>query len=469
MTQVEKSNKIISKLVVCLDALTVNLIFLIFRFFWIQYNEPIVPVGSSLFMMLISLTLSYLLCSFFGESILYYRRVRPDQIARKTISRMVVFMLIWLLVSMILEVGIAFSKPIAIYFVVTTVIITSTRVLYNSILKAYRKRGRNLCNVVYIGSGSNLKELYNEMSQHLATGYNVLGYFDQLPSPRFQDLCPCLGRVEDSIDYLNKHRVDRVYCGLPSSESHVILPLINHCEGHLIRFFSVPNFRNYCQRRVSLEMFSNVPLLTIREEPLSLPINRAFKRMFDIAFSLCFICTLFLPIYIIVAIITKITLPGPVFFKQKRHGLDGKEFYMYKFRSMKVNKDADTLQATKNDPRKTKWGNFLRKTSIDEMPQFINVFLGDMSIVGPRPHMLKHTEEYSQLIGTYMVRHFIKPGVTGWAQVTGFRGETKELSDMEGRVKADIWYIEHWTFTLDLYIIYKTVANIVGYKDKKAY
>lgn len=135
---------------------------------------------------------------------------------------------------------------------------------------------------------------------------------------------------------------------------------------------------------------------------------------------------------------------------------------------MKVNKESDTLQATLNDPRKTKFGDFMRRTNIDELPQFINVLLGDMSIVGPRPHMLKHTEEYSKIINKYMVRHFIKPGITGWAQVTGFRGETRELEDMEGRVKADIWYMEHWSFLLDFYIMYKTVANAL-HKDKQAY
>ena len=135
---------------------------------------------------------------------------------------------------------------------------------------------------------------------------------------------------------------------------------------------------------------------------------------------------------------------------------------------MRVNKDSDKLQATKNDPRKTRLGNFMRKSNIDELPQFINVLLGDMSVVGPRPHMLKHTEEYSKLIDKYMVRHFIKPGITGWAQTNGFRGETKELSQMEGRVKADIWYMEHWTLLLDLYIIYKTILNIVV-GEKNAY
>lgn len=161
-------------------------------------------------------------------------------------------------------------------------------------------------------------------------------------------------------------------------------------------------------------------------------------------------------------------MPGPIFFRQKRNGLNDKEFYCYKFRSMKVNAEADTLQATKDDPRKTRWGNIMRKTNIDELPQFINVLLGDMSIVGPRPHMLKHTEEYSKLINKYMVRHFVKPGITGWSQVTGYRGETKELKDMEGRVIGDIWYIEHWSFWLDIYIIYKTVRNAI-HGEKNAY
>lgn len=161
-------------------------------------------------------------------------------------------------------------------------------------------------------------------------------------------------------------------------------------------------------------------------------------------------------------------MPGPVFFKQKRTGLNGKTFTCFKFRSMRVNDDADQLQATKNDPRTTKWGEIMRHTNIDELPQFINVLLGSMSVVGPRPHMLKHTEQYSSIIDKYMIRHFVKPGITGWSQVNGFRGETKELGQMEGRISGDIWYIEHWTFGLDLYIIYKTIANAI-HGEENAY
>ena len=164
----------------------------------------------------------------------------------------------------------------------------------------------------------------------------------------------------------------------------------------------------------------------------------------------------------------KFSSPGPVYFKQERSGENGKVFQCIKFRSMKMNDDSDNLQATENDPRKTRVGTFLRKSNIDEFPQFINVWKGEMSMVGPRPHMLKHTEMYSSLINKYMVRHFVKPGITGWAQVTGYRGETKELSQMEGIVKRDIWYIENWSFLLDIRIMIKTVVNIVQ-GDKKAY
>lgn len=238
---------------------------------------------------------------------------------------------------------------------------------------------------------------------------------------------------------------------------------------NVVHFYSVPNVSNYLHHRMYFNMIGSVPYLSFFRDPLSSSVqNRVIKRTFDIVFSLTFLCTIFPIVLLVVAVITKITMPGPLFFRQKRNGLNDKVFYCIKFRSMRVNDDADKVQATKDDPRKTKWGNIMRKTNIDELPQFINVLLGDMSVVGPRPHMLKHTEEYSQLIDKYMVRHFVRPGITGWSQVTGFRGETKELSQMEGRVKGDIWYIEHWTFWLDLYIIFKTIANAIR-GEKEAY
>jgi putative colanic acid biosynthesis UDP-glucose lipid carrier transferase len=202
--------------------------------------------------------------------------------------------------------------------------------------------------------------------------------------------------------------------------------------------------------------------------PLYIRYNSIIKRAFDLMVSIVMLCSFFPIICLIVGIFIKLTSPGPIFFVQKRTGKDGKDFNCYKFRSMVVNQDADKIQATANDPRKTPLGNFIRNTSIDEIPQLINVFLGDMSLIGPRPHMVKHTEMYSKLIDNYMDRHAVKPGITGWAQVTGLRGETKELSQMENRVKADIWYIQNWSFLLDMKILIKTILTIL-LGDKNAY
>lgn len=320
-----------------------------------------------------------------------------------------------------------------------------------------------------VGSTDNNLEIYHEMTDMEGTGYSVVGYFDEIPNPAFPKECPYLGKPAEVEAYLAEHEnVHYLFCCLPFKDSDVILPLIHYCENHLVHFFSVPNVHNYLHHSMSFNIMGSVPYLGLRPDPLSWPENRLLKMSFDIVFSLIFLCTLFPVILIVVAVITGLTMPGPLFFCQKRNGLNGKEFYCYKFRSMKVNIEADRVQAMPNDPRKTKWGNIMRKTNIDELPQFINVLLGDMSIVGPRPHMLLHTQEYSKLINKYMVRHFVKPGITGGSRLTGFRGETKELKDMEGHIRGDIRYLEHWSFALDLYIIYKTVANVME-SEKNAY
>ncbi len=342
------------------------------------------------------------------------------------------------------------------------------RLFSRSLIKNLRRKGIDNNVVVYVGAGHNLAYLYDCMMSDLSIGYKVLGYFEDQPSTHLPQKLERLGTVDQVIDWLSNNYVDSLYCNLPSSRSDEIIQIINYCDKHFIHFYSVPNVRNYIHRAMEVEMIEDMPVLTLRKEPLQLWYNRMFKRAFDILVSFIFIVGFFWWIYIIVAIITKITMPGPVLFKQKRNGLLGEEFTCLKFRSMKVNADADKVQATKDDPRKTKWGNIMRKTNIDELPQFLNVLMGDMSIVGPRPHMLLHTEEYSALIDKYMVRHWVKPGITGWAQVTGARGETHELWQMEERIKKDIWYIENWSPYLDIKIMIKTVTNVFK-GDKQAY
>ena len=294
-------------------------------------------------------------------------------------------------------------------------------------------------------------------------------YFDIVPNDVFSSQCRYLGNPDGFADFMSEETsIKHVFCSLSMDQGRYNVPITNYCENHLLYFHGVPNVGKGFPRRIWHSMVGNMPILNLRYEPLSKVENRFLKRAFDIVLSGIFLITIFPFVYLIVGSIIKLTSPGPIFFTQMRTGLNGGEFKCYKFRSMKVNKEADSKQATVNDPRKTRFGDFIRRSNIDELPQLINVFKGDMSIVGPRPHMLIHTEIYAQLIDKYMVRHFIKPGVTGWAQTHGFRGETKELSQMEGRVKADIWYMEHWTILLDLYIIYKTIVNVfVG--EKNAY
>lgn len=342
------------------------------------------------------------------------------------------------------------------------------RLYSRSLLKKIRRKGYNNTNCIFVGAGHNLAYLYNCMMSDLSTGFRVEGYFEDQPSQHLPQILPRLGEVNDVVNWLDHNHVDDLFCNLPSTRSKDIVNIINYCDKNFIHFYSVPNVRNYVHRAMEVEMIEDMPVLTLRKEPLSLWYNQIIKRFFDIVVSGIFIVGFFWWIYLIVAIVTKVTMPGPVIFKQKRNGLLSEEFTCFKFRSMKVNDDADRLQATKDDPRKTKWGNIMRKTNIDELPQFLNVFWGDMSIVGPRPHMVLHTEEYSALIDKYMVRHWVKPGITGWAQVNGARGETHELWQMEDRIKKDIWYIENWSLWLDIKIMIKTVTNIlVG--DKQAY
>ena len=468
MQEVQRFNKVLKSCVLLGDLILLNLLLWGFEQFfgnrfWCENCGSILQ-GMAL------ITLCYLLCNMHSGVILHRSVVRPEQIMVRVLRNMVPFVLLSVCILLLFHFEFSHSRLFGLFYIVLILVIVSYRLVFRYFLELYRKQGGNVRKVILIGSHENMQELYHAMTDDPTSGYRVLGYFEDFPSDRYPSDVSYLGHPQEVNNFLEQNvaRVDQLYCSLPSARSAEIVPIINYCENHLVRFFSVPNVRNYLKRRMHFEMLGNVPVLSIRREPLELLENRIVKRTFDIVCSTLFLCTIFPFIYIIVGVAIKMSSPGPIFFKQKRSGEDGKEFWCYKFRSMIVNTQCDTLQSTEHYPRKTRIGDIIRKTSIDELPQFINVFKGDMSIVGPRPHMLKHTQEYSQLINKFMVRHFVKPGITGWAQVTGYRGETKELWQMEGRVMRDIWYIEHWTFLLDLYIMYKTVYNAI-HGEKEAY
>ena len=322
------------------------------------------------------------------------------------------------------------------------------------LLKRFRKMGYNIRRVTFIGSDPEIRRMHQKIISNPTYGYKLRSSYAST-----SDFASLLDHPDDL------RLGDEVYLCVSRRERELIERTASLCHHKMIKFYYVP----IAEEKLNLQsvLIDDMEVMATYTSPLEESQNRLLKRMVDIFLSILFLIPtiLLLPL---ITIIIKRQSPGPVFFRQRRTGLGGRDFYCYKFRSMHVNTDADRLQATKDDPRKFPFGNFIRKTNIDELPQFWNVLLGNMSIVGPRPHMLAHTEQYDKLIDKYMVRHFVKPGITGWAQVTGFRGETSELWQMEGRVERDIWYIQHWSFWLDLRIIWMTI-KLFFKKDEKAY
>ena len=295
-------------------------------------------------------------------------------------------------------------------------------------------------------------------------GFEVVGvYHDPKPGGVSNDWA---GNLQQLVEDAKAGKIHNVYIAMQMCDGARVKKLVHQLADTTCSVLLIPDVFTFNILHSRLEEMNGVPVVPLYDTPLS-GVNRLLKRAEDIVLA-TLILLLISPVLCCIALAVKLSSPGPVIFRQTRYGMDGKPIKVWKFRSMKVNALSDSLQATKNDPRKTKFGNFLRKSNLDELPQFINVFKGEMSIVGPRPHMLKHTEEYSQLINKYMMRHLVKPGITGWAQVTGYRGETKELSPMEGRVRRDLWYIENWTFLLDIRIMIKTVTNMFR-GEKNAY
>ncbi|MDE7411346.1 MAG: undecaprenyl-phosphate glucose phosphotransferase [Paramuribaculum sp.] len=350
-------------------------------------------------------------------------------------------------------------KSFALFYGLLAVCLSLWWTLARMLIKFFRRRGRNYSTVVIVGINATSQRLYQVLNSDVGFGFHIAGFFDDDSSDMID---PELyrGKISELDNYMMANGVDEVYCVLPGKNEEQIKKVLDVTEQHVARYFYVPQFTRFVSRNYEMYALGSIPVLSVRHQPLSLLGNRLIKRAFDVMFSS--VVLLFSPIvFIPVAIAIKISSPGPVFFKQKRTGYRGREFDCYKFRTMMVNADSDRVQASKNDARKTRVGNFLRKTSIDELPQFLNVLKGDMSVVGPRPHMLVHTKEYSSLIKKYMVRHYIKPGITGWAQINGYRGQTEQLWQMEKRVEYDVWYIEHWSPLLDIKIIFRTVYNAI--------
>jgi putative colanic acid biosynthesis UDP-glucose lipid carrier transferase len=350
-----------------------------------------------------------------------------------------------------------FSRQFLIYsYIIAVSFVIISRLLFVAATRLFRQTGFNQKKFIIVGAGYAGNELYHQLVFNSNVGYKFMGFFDD--QPEIPNLI-IKGKLRHLKEYCLSEGVNEIYYALSLKNAELIKDIADFADNNFIYFKIAPDFSGLVNRKVSIDFYNNVPIMTFRKEPLSLLFNRVIKRAFDIVFSLAVICLIFPFIFPVIALLIKLESSGPVFFKQLRPGRKNKLFSCYKFRTMRVNKITEK-QATKNDPRITKTGAFLRKTSMDELPQFFNVLLGDMSVVGPRPNMINQLELYSKVIDKYMVRHFVLPGITGYAQVNGYRGETAEVQLMEKRVEYDVMYMENWSFLLDLKIIFLTVWNI---------
>jgi len=471
MQRSDNSNKLIKYIVVLGDFVILNILFYIYTELDARYVGvgPLHRLDEAFLIVNMAMAISQ---TQFATH-LHERLITSDKIMQRVFGLVACHALL----SYVLYKPFVYGPPVGkftlVFDIILFVVLLGVRLLERLALKRFRLMGRNKRFVLFVGSDPALLSIYTGLSKDPSMGYVIKGYVADEDIPDCPPELKRIGTIQDlqsrMEDKSNKPLgvIDELFCCFSSDDADLIRQIARFCDNHIIRFYFIQRSIDRLGMHLKVENLAGNFVFTNHEEPLSLLSNRIVKRTMDLAVAIP-VCLCLLPLIPILALIIKIQSPGPIFFRQLRTGIGGQEFYCYKFRSMHVNKDADLVQATKDDPRKFAFGNFMRKTNIDELPQFFNVLTGQMSVVGPRPHMLHHTEVYSELIDKYMVRHYVKPGITGWAQVTGFRGETKELWQMQGRVERDIWYIENWTPWLDIRIIWLTFKQLFVH-DEHAY
>jgi putative colanic acid biosysnthesis UDP-glucose lipid carrier transferase len=350
-------------------------------------------------------------------------------------------------------------------FIITTIISFGLGLLLNRFLylgiKNYFKNSHHLIKkVIILGYNDTAKKLANYFEED-GINTQLIGFIENNENIHELSNYPVLAGINDTLQVAKNYEVQEIFSTITPEQNKDIYSLMYEAEKECIRFKIVPNLSIFITREVHIEYFGELPILSLRSEPLDDVGNRLKKRVLDIVVSFLVIVLVLSWLIPIMAVLILLESKGPVFFRQLRTGKNKKSFYCLKFRSMRFSTDADSKQATQNDSRITNIGRFIRKTSLDEFPQFINVFKGEMSLVGPRPHMLKHTFDYSKVADDYMVRQFIKPGITGWAQINGYRGEIVNPEQIQMRVNKDLWYLENWTLWLDIQILFLTVYYVL--------
>jgi putative colanic acid biosynthesis UDP-glucose lipid carrier transferase len=406
---------------------------------------------------------SWLLIAIYTRFYEVHRYTQTSLLFSLLLSQFFVFSLAFLSYFTIFQEGAIVGNKIFTLLLILS-FVTFFKITIFLLRRKYRSEGNNYRNVVHFGEIGSAKKLENLFHFKNNFGYRYIGFF----SSKMYDSKNYLGHIKTGFQYIEENDIDEIYCDPSEVSPNMLIKIRKFAEEKDLDVRLVPENNAIYSKDFVLEYLGTVPILKPKPLPFEKIETRILKRALDIlcsAFVCLFILTWMLPI---LWIIIRLDSKGPLFFKQKREGINGTQFLCYKLRSMTVNNDADKVSASKNDIRITKVGAFLRKTSLDEFPQFINVLFGDMSIVGPRPHMNLHSTKFMNEVDNYLLRNSVKPGITGLAQISGYRGEVIKKSDIKNRVRLDIFYIENWSFFLDIKIIAQTFFNVF-IKEEKAY
>tara|TARA_R110002050_G_scaffold104139_1_gene213508 strand:+ start:13629 stop:14981 length:1353 start_codon:yes stop_codon:yes gene_type:complete len=409
------------------------------------------------------ITVSWLFIGYYTKFYNVYRYTHITRLVTLLLSQFFVFSLAYLSYFSLFKEGEVINNQLIILLLIIS-LITFFKFFIFFLLKKYRSEGNNFRNIVLFGDTNSANTLENLFHRKNDLGYRFYGFF----SDKTYKSKKYLGSLKDGFNYVLENNIDEIYCDPSQISESFLIKTRKFTESNKLELRLIPENKAIYSKDFILEYFGTIPILKPKPLPFEKIETHISKRIFDIFFAsvIClFILSWLLPI---LWILIKLDSKGPLFFKQKRDGLDGKQFFCYKLRSMKVNKEADKLSASRNDKRITKVGAFLRKSSLDELPQFYNVLLGDMSVVGPRPHINIQTKKYVNEVKNYLIRNSVKPGITGLAQISGYRGEVIKKSDIENRVRLDVFYIENWSFFLDIKIILQTFLNFFK-KEEKAY
>ncbi|MFY8187331.1 MAG: undecaprenyl-phosphate glucose phosphotransferase [Flavobacterium sp.] len=405
--------------------------------------------------------LAWLFIAFFIGFYEVYRFTTPAEIFTKIVKQTIVFVLLIIAYFPFFKEAQFSGRAIVYFFIAVFALTIFTKFLLFYYLKRYRIiTGSNFRKAVIVGYTQEAINLKNLFEKRIDYGYVFSGFFsDKKHNAAIQ------GTIEDLKKYVFDEKIDEIYCSINELTNEQIKDLVNFSDEHgfIIKF--IPDSKQIFSKNLSINYYETFPVLSLQKTALHNIYVKIFKRLFDIGFSLLVFILILSWLAPLLALLIKLESRGPIFFKQGRPGLNGEEFFCYKFRSMKINGMTE-VEASKNDPRVTKIGRFMRKTSIDEMPQFLNVMKGEMSIVGPRPHLWSQNHKYASKIKKYMVRLYVKPGITGLAQIKGYRGEIETDADMINRIKYDVFYIENWSFALDIKIIIQTIVNIFKGEEK---